>query len=70
MPVDNEVYDREADTWRDEHRHLSLLVPLASLRVACIRRVLSESVRLDPAGKQVLDVGCGGGLCPQGATFL
>jgi 2-polyprenyl-6-hydroxyphenyl methylase/3-demethylubiquinone-9 3-methyltransferase len=62
MPVDNEVYDREGDTWRDERCHLSLLGPLASLRVAYMRRVLSESLHLDPAGKQVLDVGCGGGL--------
>src|SRR5512135_1959957 len=62
MPVDNEVYDREGDTWRDEQRHLSLLVPLASLRVTYMRRVLSESLHLDPAGERVLDVGCGGGL--------
>ena len=62
MPVDNEVYDREADTWRDEHRHLSMLGPLASLRVAYMSRVLSESLHLAPTGKQVLDVGCGGGL--------
>ncbi len=62
MPVDNEVYEREADTWRDEWRHLSLLVPLAALRVTYMRRVLSASLRLDPAGAEVLDVGCGGGL--------
>ena len=61
MPVDNEVYDREADTWRDEQRHLLLLGPLASLRVAYMQRVLSEALHLDLAGKQVLDGG-GGGL--------
>jgi 2-polyprenyl-6-hydroxyphenyl methylase/3-demethylubiquinone-9 3-methyltransferase len=62
MPVDNELYDRMADTWWDERGLLHLLKALNPARFGYLRRVLLEELRLSPAGLRALDVGCGGGL--------
>lgn len=62
MSIDNDVYNREAGTWRDENHLLSLLVPLTPPRIAYIHDVLTDRMGINPRGKQVLDVGCGGGL--------
>jgi 2-polyprenyl-6-hydroxyphenyl methylase/3-demethylubiquinone-9 3-methyltransferase len=62
MTIDNDIYDREADTWRDESRLLSMLGPLTPPRIAYIREVLTERLGIDPRDKLILDVGCGGGL--------
>lgn len=62
MPVDNHVYDREADKWRDPSHFLSMLVPLAIPRVQYVHRVLTEQSQHTPKSIQVLDLGCGGGL--------
>jgi 2-polyprenyl-6-hydroxyphenyl methylase / 3-demethylubiquinone-9 3-methyltransferase len=62
MPVDNAVYDRLADSWWDEGGFLHALAALNPARFGYMRRVLIEELGLKPAGLEVLDVGCGGGL--------
>jgi 2-polyprenyl-6-hydroxyphenyl methylase / 3-demethylubiquinone-9 3-methyltransferase len=62
MPVDNDLYDRMADTWWDERGFLHALVALNPARFGYMRRVLVEELCLAPVGLSVLDVGCGGGL--------
>lgn len=57
MPVDNEVYDREADSWRDPSHFLSLLVPLAIPRARYVHHVLGEQTRLAPDSIRVPDLG-------------
>ena len=60
--VDNELYDRLADSWWDEHGLLHSLAALNPARFGYMRRVLFEELRVRPAGLRVLDIGCGGGL--------
>lgn len=62
MPVDNTIYDLPGDQWWNDD------APLAAIRTALnpgrlkyLSRVLSE-LGINPRGKRVLDVGCGGGL--------
>lgn len=62
MPVDNELYDRLADSWWDERGFLHALAALNPARFGYMHRVLTEELRVQPAGLRVLDVGCGGGL--------
>ncbi len=63
MPVDNDLYNRLADTWWDERGILSHLGTVFNpSRFGYFRRVLTQTLSLDPPGKQALDVGCGGGL--------
>jgi 2-polyprenyl-6-hydroxyphenyl methylase/3-demethylubiquinone-9 3-methyltransferase len=62
MPVDNALYDRMADSWWEESGFLHVLAALNPARFGYMRRVLTEELRLDPAGLRVLDIGCGGGL--------
>jgi 2-polyprenyl-6-hydroxyphenyl methylase/3-demethylubiquinone-9 3-methyltransferase len=63
MPVDNALYDRLSDTWWDDESMLSTLRQgLNPARFPYLRRVLTQTLRRDPAGLRILDVGCGGGL--------
>ena len=63
MPVDNQLYDRLAETWWGEDSALAMLrTGLNPARFGYMRAVLTERVGIDPAGKRVLDVGSGGGL--------
>lgn len=62
MPVDNELYDRLSDTWWDEAGFLYVLKALNPARFGYMRRILVEELKVDPRGKRVLDIGCGGGL--------
>ena len=75
MPADNEIYDQPGDIWWDEHQ------PLHALR-SCLNPARMEYFAaafaargLDPAGKVIVDVGCGGGLVAEeiarlGATVI
>ncbi len=60
--IDNDLYDRLADTWWDERGFLNLLRTVANpWRLPYFQRVLSQR-RIDPTTSHALDVGCGGGL--------
>jgi 2-polyprenyl-6-hydroxyphenyl methylase/3-demethylubiquinone-9 3-methyltransferase len=64
MPVDNRIYDRLSDTWWDDDGSgLAVLrTGLNAVRFEYMKRILTERLEIDPAGLEVLDVGCGGGL--------
>ena len=62
MPVDNTIYDLPGDQWWSDD------APLAAIRTALnpgrleyLSGVLAE-LGIEPGGRRVLDVGCGGGL--------
>lgn len=60
--IDNDLYDRLADTWWDERGFLNLLRTVINpWRLPYFQRVLSQQ-RVDPTTSHALDVGCGGGL--------
>ena len=61
MPVDNQLYDRMADSWWDEAGLLHILAAFTPPRFNAMRREL-EQLGIDPRGKRTLDIGCGGGL--------
>jgi 2-polyprenyl-6-hydroxyphenyl methylase/3-demethylubiquinone-9 3-methyltransferase len=63
MPVDNQLYDRLADTWWNDDSLLSLLrTSINPARFGYMRRVLVEELGIDPEGRATLDIGSGGGL--------
>ncbi len=64
MPVDNAIYDRLSRSWWEEDGSgLAVLrTGLNRVRFGYLRRILTERLGVDPAGLEVLDVGCGGGL--------
>jgi 2-polyprenyl-6-hydroxyphenyl methylase/3-demethylubiquinone-9 3-methyltransferase len=61
MPVDNQLYDRLAGSWWEESGLLHVLAALTPPRFGAMRRAL-DGLEVDPRGRRVLDVGCGGGL--------
>jgi 2-polyprenyl-6-hydroxyphenyl methylase/3-demethylubiquinone-9 3-methyltransferase len=62
MPVDNEIYNRTGDIWWDEHQPLNAIrTAINPARIAYFTRVLRD-LGIDPAGKIMVDIGCGGGL--------
>ncbi len=70
MPVDNDLYNREAHTWWDEDSFLHILrVSVNPVRVEYIEDILS-GLGWDKNGLRVLDVGCGGGYLPEELTRL
>jgi 2-polyprenyl-6-hydroxyphenyl methylase/3-demethylubiquinone-9 3-methyltransferase len=61
MPVDNDLYQREAHTWWDEESFLSILrIAVNPVRLDYLNIVLSK-LGIMPEGLRALDVGCGGG---------
>lgn len=63
MPVDNQLYDRLADTWWNDDSVLSLLrTSINPARFGYMRRVLVDELGIHPRGMTALDVGSGGGL--------
>lgn len=63
MPIDNEYYDRVADTWWDEVQPLSMLLTgLNPGRFGYLRDLLTRRLQIDPRGITALDIGCGGGF--------
>jgi 2-polyprenyl-6-hydroxyphenyl methylase/3-demethylubiquinone-9 3-methyltransferase len=62
VPVDNEIYNRPGDIWWDENEPLNAIrTAINPARLAYFTRVFRE-LGVDPAGKHVVDIGCGGGL--------
>ncbi len=62
MPVDNEIYNRSGDIWWDEHQPLNAIrTAINPARLGYFTRVLRDR-GVDPSGKTVVDIGCGGGL--------
>ena len=62
MPVDNEMYNAPGDIWWDENQPLhTLRTMLNPARMQYFTSVFSAR-GLDPAGKVIIDIGCGGGL--------
>ncbi len=60
--IDNDLYDREPESWWSENGFLNLLQSATNpWRLPYFKRVLSE-LNLDPGRKRALEVGCGGGL--------
>jgi 2-polyprenyl-6-hydroxyphenyl methylase/3-demethylubiquinone-9 3-methyltransferase len=63
MPVDNELYNRISDTWWDDDGVLNILRTwLNPVRFGYFQQIWSEKLKVDPRGKETLDIGCGGGL--------
>jgi 2-polyprenyl-6-hydroxyphenyl methylase / 3-demethylubiquinone-9 3-methyltransferase len=62
MPADNEIYNQPGDIWWDEHQPLHAI--RTSLNPARLEYFASAFAArgLDPAGKVIIDIGCGGGL--------
>jgi 2-polyprenyl-6-hydroxyphenyl methylase/3-demethylubiquinone-9 3-methyltransferase len=63
MPMDNSLYDQLSATWWDENEALGILRTWFNpVRFGYFRRVLLTDRQVDPQGRLLLDVGCGGGL--------
>ena len=63
MSVDNEIYDRMAETWWDGRGALNFVRSAVNpLRMRYFRSVLSDRLALTLPGRTVLDVGSGGGF--------
>ncbi|MGZ4064629.1 MAG: methyltransferase domain-containing protein, partial [Bacteroidia bacterium] len=61
--INNEVYNEEGDNWWDEDKPMYLLKSAVNpLRVNYFRRILFETLRMDPNGRRALEVGSGGGI--------
>lgn len=62
MPADNEIYNHPGDIWWDEHQPLhAIRTSLNPARMEYFASVFAAR-GLDPAGKVIIDIGCGGGL--------
>jgi 2-polyprenyl-6-hydroxyphenyl methylase / 3-demethylubiquinone-9 3-methyltransferase len=62
MPVDNELYNAPGDIWWDEHQPLNAIrTAINPARLDYFSTVLGK-LGIDPSGKTVVDIGCGGGL--------
>ena len=70
MPVDNEIYNAPGDIWWDERQPLhAIRTSLNPARLTYFTDVFATQ-GLDPAGKVILDVGCGGGLLAEEISRL
>jgi len=70
LPIDNRIYDQDAAMWWSEDGHLALLRGMIGARLDYLEWVLDASIDGALAGKDVLDVGCGGGLFAEALAGL
>jgi 2-polyprenyl-6-hydroxyphenyl methylase/3-demethylubiquinone-9 3-methyltransferase len=62
VPASNEIYNAAADIWWADDQPLSMIrTALNPVRLRYLKDVLRRS-GVDPAGKTLADIGCGGGL--------
>lgn len=62
MPADNEVYNAPGDIWWADDQPMSMIrTALNPVRLRYLNEVLGR-FGVDPAGKTLVDIGCGGGL--------
>lgn len=62
MPADNEIYNAPGDIWWADDQPMSLIrTALNPVRLRYLKKVLGQ-FGVDPAGKMLADIGCGGGL--------
>jgi 2-polyprenyl-3-methyl-5-hydroxy-6-metoxy-1,4-benzoquinol methylase len=60
MPADNEIYNQPGDIWWDEHQPLHAICTSPNpARLQYFASVFAAR-GMDPAGKVMIDVGCGG----------
>jgi len=70
MPVDNEIYNAPGDAWWDENQPLyTLRTFMNPARLQYFRTAFAER-GTDPAGKVIIDIGCGGGLLAEEVAGL
>jgi 2-polyprenyl-6-hydroxyphenyl methylase / 3-demethylubiquinone-9 3-methyltransferase len=70
MPADNTLYDQPGDIWWDECQPLhAIRTSLNPARMSYFRAVLAAQ-SIDPGGKVIVDVGCGGGLLAEELAAL
>jgi 2-polyprenyl-6-hydroxyphenyl methylase / 3-demethylubiquinone-9 3-methyltransferase len=70
MPVDNEIYNAPGDAWWDENQPLyTLRTFMNPARMQYFASVFAAR-GVDPAGKVVIDIGCGGGLFAEDVARL
>ena len=63
MPIDNEIYNREANRWwADDSPMATLRSMLNPGRFGYFRKLIEKDLVIDPKGLRVLDIGCGGGF--------
>jgi 2-polyprenyl-6-hydroxyphenyl methylase/3-demethylubiquinone-9 3-methyltransferase len=68
--IDNDLYNRMADTWWSDNGFLNLLQSTINpWRVFYFKRILTQ-LHIDPRATRVLDVGCGGGLLAEEIAAL
>lgn len=70
MPADNGIYDQPGDIWWDERQPLhAIRTSLNPVRLEYFASAFAAR-GLDPAGKVIIDVGCGGGLVAEEVARL
>lgn len=61
--IDNELYHAEGDRWRQADSAFYLMqTSVNPARVGYMRNKLIDELKMNPEGKSVLEVGCGGGI--------
>lgn len=70
LPIDNRIYDQDAAMWWSEDGHLALLRGMIGARLDYLEWVRDAPIDGALAGKDVLDVGCGGGLFAEALAGL
>ena len=70
MPADNEIYNQPGDIWWDENQPLhAIRTALNPARLEYFASAFAAQ-GTDPAGKVIVDVGCGGGLLAEEIASL